>query len=76
MKIAIGSDHGGFELKTHLAAKLQQDGHQVTDLGCNSINSVDYPNFADAVCGQVRGGNAECGILICGTGIGMSLAGK
>lgn len=74
MKIAIGSDHGGFDLKAHLVAKLQLDGHQVIDLGCNSINSVDYPNFADAVCGQVRGGNAECGILICGTGIGMSLA--
>jgi ribose 5-phosphate isomerase B len=74
MKIAIGSDHGGFDLKTHLVARLQQNGHLIADLGCNSTNSVDYPNFADAVCAQVRGGEADCGILICGTGIGMSLA--
>lgn len=74
MKIAIGSDHGGFGLKQTLAAKLQDDGHEIVDLGCDSLDSVDYPDFADQVCKQVLAGGANLGILVCGTGIGMSMA--
>ena len=74
MKIAIGADHGGFELKRTLAAKLSDLGHEVIDLGTDSSASVDYPDFADQVCGQVLDGKAHCGILVCGTGIGMSMA--
>ena len=73
MKIAIGSDHGGFELKNSLLAKLSSLGHEVSDLGCDSDNSVDYPDFADQVCVQVLDGKAQFGILVCGTGIGMSM---
>ncbi len=74
MKIAIGSDHGGFELKQFLAAKLTSDGHEVHDLGCRTAESVDYPDFADRVCSEVLSGEAAAGILVCGTGIGMSMA--
>lgn len=74
MKIAIGSDHGGFDLKQILAAKLQDRGCEVVDLGCNKAESVDYPDFADRVCEQVLSGGADLGILVCGTGIGMSMA--
>lgn len=74
MRISIGSDHGGFELKERVKALLLDLGHQVEDLGCHSPESVDYPDFADAVCRQVREGECERGILICGTGIGMSIA--
>ena len=74
MKIAIGSDHGGFELKQILVKKLSNCGHEVNDLGCNSNDSVDYPDFADQVCEQVIDGKVQYGILICGTGIGMSMA--
>jgi ribose 5-phosphate isomerase B len=74
MKIAIGADHGGFELKQTLAAKLRHLGHEVIDLGTDSAASVDYPDFADQVCGQVLDNKAQCGILVCGTGIGMSMA--
>ena len=74
MKIAIGADHGGFELKQTLAAKLRHLGHEVIDLGTDSAASVDYPDFADQVCALVLDGKAQCGILVCGTGIGMSMA--
>ncbi len=74
MKIAIGSDHGGFELKKLLVAKLSSLGHEVSDLGCDSDTSVDYSDFADQVCAQVLDGKAQSGILVCGTGIGMSMA--
>lgn len=74
MKIAIGSDHGGFELKQMLVEKLASSGHEVSDLGCNSNDSVDYPDFADQVCEQVLDGKVQYGILVCGTGIGMSMA--
>ena len=74
MKIAIGSDHGGFELKQMLVEKLVSSGHEVSDLGCNSNDSVDYPDFADQVCKQVLDGKVQYGILVCGTGIGMSMA--
>ena len=74
MKIAIGADHGGFELKQMLVAKLSDLGHEVIDLGAYSAASVDYPDFADQVCGHVLDGRAQYGILVCGTGIGMSMA--
>ncbi|MBT8346107.1 MAG: ribose 5-phosphate isomerase B [Desulfofustis sp.] len=74
MKIAIGADHGGFELKQTLTAKLSAMGHEVIDMGTDSATSVDYPDFADQVCGQILDGRAQFGVLVCGTGIGMSMA--
>ena len=74
MKIALGSDHGGFGLKQTLVEKLQDAGYEIIDCGCNSSDSVDYPNFADQVCDLVLSGDAKLGILVCGTGIGMSMA--
>ncbi|MBE0585584.1 MAG: ribose 5-phosphate isomerase B [Desulfofustis sp.] len=74
MNIAIGADHGGFELKPIVVRQLERLGHVVDDVGCHSTDSVDYPDFADLVCQAVLAGRADCGILICGTGIGMSMA--
>jgi ribose 5-phosphate isomerase B len=74
VKIAIGSDHGGFALKKVVLILLQELGHDINDVGCHTMDSVDYPNFADLVSEEVVKGNAEKGILICGTGIGMSMA--
>ncbi len=73
MKIAIGCDHGGISLKAEIVPLLQEMGHVVDDKGCYSTESVDYPNFAKAVCRQVQKGDCERGILICGTGVGMSM---
>lgn len=74
MKISVGSDHGGFEMKQQVVELLRQQGHDVLDAGCDSLQSVDYPDFARQVCEQVDSGQCERGILICGTGIGMSIA--
>ena len=74
MKIAIGSDHGGFALKEVVLAYLSTLDHDIKDVGCFSNESVDYPGFADLVCEMVVKGEADKGILICGTGIGMSMA--
>ena len=74
MKIAIGCDHGGITLKEDLAALIKEMGHEVDDRGCHSTESVDYPEFAKDVCSQVQNGSCDRGILICGTGIGMSMA--
>lgn len=74
MKIAIGSDHGGFKLKESLAAKLKKQGIGVEDVGCYSQEAVDYPDYARAVAVMVSEGIAEQGILICRTGLGMSMA--
>ena len=74
MKISVGSDHGGFDLKQQVVDFLRQQGHEVVDAGCESLQSVDYPDFAGTVCELVRSGECERGILICGTGIGMSIA--
>ncbi len=73
MKIAIGCDHGGISLKAEIVPLLQEMGHVVDDKGCYSTESVDYPDFAKAVCRQVQKGDCERGILICGTGVGMSM---
>ena len=74
MKIAIGSDHGGFALKEVVLPLLKELGHEIQDVGCYDIDSVDYPVFADLVCEKLISGSADKGILICGTGIGMSMA--
>ena len=74
MKVAIGCDHGGIDLKKTVIAVVQGLGHEVDDQGCSSSESVDYPDFAKSVSGLVKEGRCECGILICGTGIGMSMA--
>ena len=74
MKVAIGADHGGFELKELVVALLEEEGQEVLDKGCFSSDSVDYPEYAEKVCSSILDGEAERGILICGTGIGMSLA--
>ena len=73
MKIAIGCDHGGIGLKAEIVPLLQELGHTVDDKGCYSTDSVDYPDFAKAVCAQVQNNSCERGILICGTGVGMSM---
>jgi len=74
MRIAIGSDHAGFDLKEGLLADLRRLGHQVLDLGTHSTEPVDYPDFAEAVGRAVLKGEAERGILICGSGVGASVA--
>ncbi|OQY20160.1 MAG: ribose 5-phosphate isomerase B [Desulfobacteraceae bacterium 4572_35.1] len=70
----IASDHGGFELKQALVAHLRNQGVEVDDLGVNNLDSVDYPDYAALVAEPVSQGKEESGILICGTGIGMSIA--
>ena len=74
MKIAVGADHAGYRLKGHLAGILSREGHEVEDLGASSGESVDYPDFAAAVAEKVAAGEADRGILVCGTGIGMAIA--
>ncbi|CAH1193446.1 Putative sugar phosphate isomerase YwlF [Paenibacillus plantiphilus] len=74
MKIAIGADHGGYRLKEELVPLIQSLGHEVEDVGCSCEQSVDYPDYALPVCELVSQGKADRGILICGTGIGMSIA--
>jgi ribose 5-phosphate isomerase B len=74
MHIAIASDHAGFELKKVLIDHLQQNGHTISDLGTNSTEPVDYPDFAEALALAVLNGKAERGILICGSGVGASVA--
>ena len=72
--VAIAADHGGYELKTALLPELKALGFEVLDLGTDSTDSVDYPNFANAVADALGTGRAQRGVLICGTGIGMSIA--
>ena len=72
--IVIGCDHGAFELKTVLIEHLKSLGKEVVDCGCYDTNSVDYPDIAEKVCTEVKTGNYEFGILLCGTGIGISMA--
>jgi ribose 5-phosphate isomerase B len=74
MKIAIGADHAGFALKEYLREKLAKEGHEVDDLGAHSDASVDYPDYASAVAHQVASGAADRGVLVCYTGVGMSIA--
>jgi len=74
LQVAIGSDHGGFRLKTEIIAYLKEQGIDCQDFGTYSTDSVDYPDFARAVAEAVAGGKFERGILCCGTGIGVSIA--
>lgn len=74
MKIVLGSDHGGFALKNEIVQFLTHAGHEVNDVGCHSQDSVDYPDYADKVCREIIEGRSLRGILVCGTGIGMSIA--
>ena len=75
MRIVIGSDHAGFDQKQRLADYLAKAGHEVRDLGtANAEESVDYPDFALAVGRAVSAGEADFGVLVCGTGIGMAIA--
>ena len=73
LNIALGADHGGLALKTRIAAVLTGAGHTVHDFGTSGPESVDYPDFAHAVCAAITAGRAEFGVLVCGTGIGMSI---
>ena len=72
-KIAIACDHGGYELKLTVVEYLKNKGYEVVDFGCDSTASVDYPDYAVPASKAVAAGECELGILICGTGIGMSL---
>jgi ribose 5-phosphate isomerase B len=74
MRIAIAADHAGYLLKNELRATLTAQGHEVTDLGTNSPAPVDYPDSAEAVANALRGGQAERGIIVCGSGAGVSIA--
>ncbi len=74
MKIAIGSDHAGFALKEQLREKLRAEGHEVVDVGTTSTESTDYPDYAAAVGHAVRDGEVEKGVLVCSSGVGMSIA--
>lgn len=72
--IAIGSDHGGVNLKSYIEDYLKSENIEFEDYGTNSAESCDYPDIAEKVCEAVKAEKASCGILICGTGIGMSIA--
>lgn len=72
--IALGCDHGGYELKQEIIKHLQERGTEFKDYGCDSLESVDYPVYAKKVANVVASGECEKGILICGTGIGISIA--
>ena len=74
MRIAIAADHAGFEMKRDLAGYLARDGHEVIDLGTNSTEPVDYPDISEAVATAVLGGQAERGIVVCGSGAGAAIA--
>jgi ribose 5-phosphate isomerase B len=74
MRIAIGSDHAGYELKQHLGAALAAQGHDVKDLGTDGPESCDYPDYAASVAHEVAQGRADRGILVCTTGMGMTMA--
>ena len=74
MQVALGSDHAGFELKKVLSDHLQHNGHLVLDVGTYSADPVDYPDYAEAVALSVLHGEAERGILICGSGVGAAVA--
>ncbi len=74
MRVAVGADHAGFDLKEDLRATLQALGHEVLDLGTHGLDPVDYPDYAEAVGRAIIDGKAERGLVICGSGVGASVA--
>ena len=74
MRIALAADHAGYLLKNELKAKLSDQGHTITDLGTDSPSPVDYPDSAEAVATAIRNGQADRGIIVCGSGAGVSIA--
>lgn len=74
MKIIAGADHGGFHLKNVLVLRLRKAGHDVVDIGTQSAESTDYPDYAHKVATAVAEGTAERGLLVCGSGVGMAIA--
>ncbi len=73
MRLAFGADHAGYELKTHLIKTARELGHEINDLGTNGPESVDYPDFAEAVARAVLEGRADLGVLLCSNGVGISI---
>ncbi len=73
MKIAMGSDHAGFELKEAVKSQLESAGHEIEDVGTHSAESTDYPPFAARAAELVAGGKAEKGVIVCGSGVGVSI---
>ena len=74
MRLAVGADHAGFEMKRDLAAQMAQQGHEILDVGTYSSAPVDYPDIAEAVATALRNGQVDRGILVCGSGAGVSVA--
>jgi len=74
MRIAIGCDHAAFDEKLVLIEKISDSNIEIKDFGCHSKDSVDYPDFAHAVCAEMNNNNFDYGVLICGSGIGISIA--
>jgi len=74
VRIALGGDHAGFELKTYMKAELERDGHIVTDFGSYTPDPVDFPDIAKKICAAILSGEADRGIMCCGTGVGASIA--
>lgn len=74
MRIAMGSDHGGFNLRLVIKAHLIEKGYEVVDFGCENKESVDYPDYALKVSEAITSGDCELGVLVCGTGLGISIA--
>ncbi len=74
MRIVLGADHAGVDLKRHLLAFLEQAGHETIDVGTQGAASVDYPDYAEKVGEEVRAGRAERGLMVCGSGVGACIA--
>ena len=74
MRIAVGADHAGFEMKRDLAAYLAKNGHEIMDIGAFTTAPVDYPDIAEGVAQAVRNGQADRGIIVCGSGVGAAIA--
>lgn len=74
LRLVAGGDHAGFALKYLLIDKLRGWGYEVTDVGSHGAHPVDFPDIADRLCGQIRSGEAERGIMVCGTGVGAAIA--
>jgi ribose 5-phosphate isomerase B len=74
MRIAMGADHAGFDLKRDLAAAMAQQGHEILDVGTHTTAAVDYPDIAEAVATAIRNGQVDRGIILCGSGAGVTVA--